>query len=153
MLSGEMEYWFSMIKVVLIVIFIIVGLVYDWGGVVGHPGPVRLISPILMFMGKLNLCRDSLTSEEDRLFLASLSLHRLSYSHSSPTVASSSWPSPLENPSNRIGACRERSRRRSSGSCYSISSQCLCWVYVSTGMTPLLRTVCFRSPFAFATRD
>ena len=29
-----------MIKVVLIVLFIIVGLIYDWGGVIGHPGPV-----------------------------------------------------------------------------------------------------------------
>jgi hypothetical protein len=35
-----MEYWFAMIKVVLIILFIIVGLIYDWGGVIGHPGPV-----------------------------------------------------------------------------------------------------------------
>lgn len=25
----------------MVVLFIIVGLIYDWGGVVGHPGPVR----------------------------------------------------------------------------------------------------------------
>jgi amino acid permease len=29
-----------MIKVALIVIFIIVGLIYDWGGVIGRPGLV-----------------------------------------------------------------------------------------------------------------
>jgi len=26
-------------QVLLIVLFIIVGLIYDWGGVIGHPGP------------------------------------------------------------------------------------------------------------------
>ncbi|KAI0083374.1 amino acid permease/ SLC12A domain-containing protein [Irpex rosettiformis] len=36
---GELEYWFAMIKVLLIVVFIIVGLIYDWGGIKGHPGP------------------------------------------------------------------------------------------------------------------
>jgi len=36
---GESEYWFAMIKVVMIVFFIIVGLIYNWGGVHGHPGP------------------------------------------------------------------------------------------------------------------
>ncbi|EGO02342.1 hypothetical protein SERLA73DRAFT_49618 [Serpula lacrymans var. lacrymans S7.3] len=36
---GESEYWFAMIKVVMVVVFIIVGLIYDWGGVRGHPGP------------------------------------------------------------------------------------------------------------------
>ncbi|PCH40681.1 amino acid permease [Wolfiporia cocos MD-104 SS10] len=36
---GESEYWFAMIKVLLIVLFIIVGLIYDWGGVKKHPGP------------------------------------------------------------------------------------------------------------------
>ncbi|OCH90025.1 hypothetical protein OBBRIDRAFT_731645 [Obba rivulosa] len=36
---GETEYWFAMIKVFMIIVFIIVGLVYDWGGVHGHPGP------------------------------------------------------------------------------------------------------------------
>ncbi|CCL99553.1 uncharacterized protein FIBRA_01571 [Fibroporia radiculosa] len=36
---GESEYWFAMIKVLLIVLFIIVGLIYDWGGVRHHPGP------------------------------------------------------------------------------------------------------------------
>lgn len=44
MFSGESEYWFALIKVLLIVIFIIVGLIYDWGGVIGHPGPVCLRS-------------------------------------------------------------------------------------------------------------
>ncbi|CAA7259463.1 unnamed protein product [Cyclocybe aegerita] len=36
---GETEYWFAMIKVVMIIFFIIVGLIYDWGGVKNHPGP------------------------------------------------------------------------------------------------------------------
>ncbi|KAF8162192.1 amino acid permease/ SLC12A domain-containing protein [Mycena galopus ATCC 62051] len=36
---GEAEFWLSAIKVFLIVLFIIVGLIYDWGGVIGHPGP------------------------------------------------------------------------------------------------------------------
>ncbi|KIM38704.1 hypothetical protein M413DRAFT_420048 [Hebeloma cylindrosporum] len=36
---GESEYWFAMVKVVMIVFFIIVGLIFDWGGVKGHPGP------------------------------------------------------------------------------------------------------------------
>jgi len=29
-----------MVKVIMIVFFIIVGLIFDWGGVKGHPGPV-----------------------------------------------------------------------------------------------------------------
>ncbi|TCD68645.1 hypothetical protein EIP91_010300 [Steccherinum ochraceum] len=37
--TRESEYWFALIKVVMVVLFIIVGLIYDWGGVVGHPGP------------------------------------------------------------------------------------------------------------------
>ena len=37
---GESEYWLAMIKVIMIVLFIIVGLIYDWGGIKGHPGPV-----------------------------------------------------------------------------------------------------------------
>ncbi|KAJ7906796.1 amino acid permease/ SLC12A domain-containing protein [Mycena leptocephala] len=36
---GEAEFWLAGIKVFLIVLFIIVGLIYDWGGVIGHPGP------------------------------------------------------------------------------------------------------------------
>lgn len=40
LLPGESEYWFALIKVILIIMFIIVGLIYDWGGVIGHPGPV-----------------------------------------------------------------------------------------------------------------
>jgi len=36
---GESEYWFAMIKVIMIILFIIVGLIYDWGGIKGHPGP------------------------------------------------------------------------------------------------------------------
>ncbi|TFK61038.1 hypothetical protein BDN72DRAFT_778696 [Pluteus cervinus] len=36
---GEMEYWFSLIKVLMIILFIIVGLIYDWGGIKNHPGP------------------------------------------------------------------------------------------------------------------
>ncbi|KAJ8594082.1 hypothetical protein M405DRAFT_809739 [Rhizopogon salebrosus TDB-379] len=35
----ESEYWFSLIKVLMIILFIFVGLIYDWGGVRGHPGP------------------------------------------------------------------------------------------------------------------
>ncbi|KAI0638672.1 amino acid permease-domain-containing protein [Trametes polyzona] len=36
---GESEYWFAMIKVLMIIVFIFVGLIYNWGGVHGHPGP------------------------------------------------------------------------------------------------------------------
>ncbi|GAA5948701.1 hypothetical protein JCM3765_004979 [Sporobolomyces pararoseus] len=36
---GEAEFYLAYIKVILIVVFIIVGLIYDWGGVIGHPGP------------------------------------------------------------------------------------------------------------------
>ena len=45
--SGESEYWFALIKVVMIVVFILVGLIYDWGGIKGHPGPVSQFSSIL----------------------------------------------------------------------------------------------------------
>lgn len=38
---GESEYWFALIKVLMVIVFIFVGLIYDWGGVKGHPGPVR----------------------------------------------------------------------------------------------------------------
>ena len=44
-LSGESEYWLSMIKVIMIILFIIVGLIYDWGGIKGHPGPVGPFIP------------------------------------------------------------------------------------------------------------
>ncbi|KAH7921088.1 hypothetical protein BV22DRAFT_1020021 [Leucogyrophana mollusca] len=36
---GESEYWFALIKVLMVIFFIIVGLIFDWGGVKGHPGP------------------------------------------------------------------------------------------------------------------
>ncbi|KIK99020.1 hypothetical protein PAXRUDRAFT_133022 [Paxillus rubicundulus Ve08.2h10] len=36
---GESEYWFALIKVLMIIVFIFVGLIYDWGGIRGHPGP------------------------------------------------------------------------------------------------------------------
>ncbi|KAF7975604.1 hypothetical protein HWV62_9179 [Athelia sp. TMB] len=36
---GESEYWFAMIKVLMVIVFIFVGLIFDWGGVKGHPGP------------------------------------------------------------------------------------------------------------------
>ncbi|KAG1738782.1 amino acid permease/ SLC12A domain-containing protein [Suillus lakei] len=36
---GESEYWFALIKVLMIIVFIFAGLIYDWGGVKGHPGP------------------------------------------------------------------------------------------------------------------
>ncbi|PPR08190.1 hypothetical protein CVT24_001573 [Panaeolus cyanescens] len=36
---GETEYWFALIKVLMILFFIFVGLIFDWGGVKGHPGP------------------------------------------------------------------------------------------------------------------
>ncbi|KAF8582413.1 hypothetical protein K439DRAFT_155882 [Ramaria rubella] len=38
-LYGESEYWFALIKVLMIIVFIFVGLIFDWGGVKGHPGP------------------------------------------------------------------------------------------------------------------
>jgi len=39
-LLGETEYWFALIKVLMILFFIVVGLIYDWGGIKNHPGPV-----------------------------------------------------------------------------------------------------------------
>ena len=50
-LLGESEYWFAMIKVIMIILFIIVGLIYDWGGIKGHPGPVGafIIQLLLLF--------------------------------------------------------------------------------------------------------
>ena len=50
-LLGESEYWFAMIKVIMIILFIIVGLIYDWGGINGHPGPVGafIIQLLLLF--------------------------------------------------------------------------------------------------------
>lgn len=36
---GESEYWFALIKVLMIIVFIFTGLIYDWGGIKGHPGP------------------------------------------------------------------------------------------------------------------
>ena len=38
-----------MIKIIMIIVFISVGLIYDWGGVRNHPGPVRRILPSLPF--------------------------------------------------------------------------------------------------------
>ncbi|KAG6331325.1 hypothetical protein ID866_7763 [Astraeus odoratus] len=38
---GESEYWLALIKVLMIIVFVIVGLIYDWGGIKGHPGPGR----------------------------------------------------------------------------------------------------------------
>ncbi|KAG5642976.1 hypothetical protein DXG03_001824 [Asterophora parasitica] len=38
-MSGESEYWLALIKVLMIIVFIFVGLIYDWGGVKNHPGP------------------------------------------------------------------------------------------------------------------
>lgn len=55
---AESEYWLALIKVIMVVLFVIVGLIYDWGGVIvrrtvetsdssltplsqGHPGPGR----------------------------------------------------------------------------------------------------------------
>lgn len=40
---GESEYWFALIKVLMIILFIFVGLIYDWGAVKGHPGPVGTV--------------------------------------------------------------------------------------------------------------
>ena len=58
MQAGESEYWFAMIKVVMIIVFIFVGLIYNWGGVHGHPGPVRL--PLLLVLTPaLSLTRTS----------------------------------------------------------------------------------------------
>ncbi|KIK33649.1 hypothetical protein CY34DRAFT_18238 [Suillus luteus UH-Slu-Lm8-n1] len=36
---GESDYWFALVKVLIIIVFIFAGLIYDWGGVKGHPGP------------------------------------------------------------------------------------------------------------------
>ncbi|KAG2142748.1 amino acid permease-domain-containing protein [Suillus bovinus] len=36
---GAPEYWFALVKVLMIIVFIFAGLIYDWGGVKGHPGP------------------------------------------------------------------------------------------------------------------
>lgn len=41
-IAGESEYWFALIKVLMVIVFIFVGLIFDWGGVKGHPGPVSL---------------------------------------------------------------------------------------------------------------
>lgn len=43
-IAGESEYWFALIKVLMVIVFICVGLIFDWGGVKGHPGPVRFVS-------------------------------------------------------------------------------------------------------------
>jgi hypothetical protein len=43
MLTGEMELWFALAKVILVVLFIIVGLIYDWGGVLHHSGPASAL--------------------------------------------------------------------------------------------------------------
>jgi amino acid permease len=40
---GESEYWLATVKVLMIIVFIFVGLIYDWGGVKHHPGPVRFL--------------------------------------------------------------------------------------------------------------
>ena len=56
-LLGESEYWFAMIKVVMIVLFIIVGLIYDWGGIKGHPGPVGPFIVLTRTFSQLNLLR------------------------------------------------------------------------------------------------
>ncbi|RDB20075.1 Lysine-specific permease [Hypsizygus marmoreus] len=36
---GETEYWLALVKVLMIIIFIFVGLIYDWGGIKRHRGP------------------------------------------------------------------------------------------------------------------
>ncbi|KAF9461615.1 amino acid permease/ SLC12A domain-containing protein [Collybia nuda] len=36
---GESEYWLALIKVLMVIVFIFVGLIYDWGGIKNHPGP------------------------------------------------------------------------------------------------------------------
>lgn len=36
---GESEYWLALVKVLMIILFIFVGLIYDWGGIKNHPGP------------------------------------------------------------------------------------------------------------------
>ncbi|EJD55389.1 hypothetical protein AURDEDRAFT_109729 [Auricularia subglabra TFB-10046 SS5] len=36
---GESEAWFALIKVLLVILFIFFGLLYDWGAFKSHPGP------------------------------------------------------------------------------------------------------------------
>lgn len=39
--TGESEAWLALVKVLLIVLFIFFGLLYDWGAFKSHPGPGR----------------------------------------------------------------------------------------------------------------
>jgi hypothetical protein len=43
-IMGESEYWFALIKVLMVVVFIFVGLIYDWGGVKRPSRTSRLFS-------------------------------------------------------------------------------------------------------------
>ena len=41
----------------MIVLFLIVGLIYDWGGIKGHPGPVGPFIVLTRTFSQLNLLR------------------------------------------------------------------------------------------------
>ena len=62
-LRRESEYWLALIKVILIVLFIIVGLIYDCGGIKNHPGPVRALPAVCARLSPRVLHRASPTSE------------------------------------------------------------------------------------------
>ena len=73
-LLGESEYWFAMIKVIMIVLFIIVGLIYDWGGIKDHPGPVgEFIVQLLPFFSSRSLMEGLLNFRNDQAFVGGIS--------------------------------------------------------------------------------
>jgi len=49
---GESEYWLATVKVLMIIIFIFVGLIYDWGGIKNHPGPVSSLPFLKRYRGR-----------------------------------------------------------------------------------------------------
>lgn len=106
-----------MIKVVLIILFIIVGLIYDWGGIKNHPGPVR----------PLSCCSSSGSADHGRchrvlpistMAKPSLAVFRHSprrlCGRSTPTVALSSFHLQLESPHNPTKPYLARSKPHSS---------------------------------------
>ena len=123
-LLGESEYWFAMIKVVMIIVFIFVGLIYDWGGVRGHPGPVRSLPfyPLvsvsfsrLLRSFQLASYRVSQTSTMTRRLLAASETSRKpSFTRSIRTAASSSSRSQPGRVRARTSPSLVQSGRRSS---------------------------------------
>ena len=92
--TGESEYWLSMIKVVMIVLFIIVGLIYDWGGIKHHPGPVSPTLPQTSTpeINAVFLCTrvSPISTTDKRSSAASPPSPKPSSSHSTP-LAGLSW--------------------------------------------------------------